>query len=386
MKPVPRFLQDHVQSHASSPRETCLKWFVDAKYGLFIHYGLYSLLGRHEWVQLRERIPVGAYAALASEFRANRFDIPAIVDFAVDCGMRYINLTTRHHDGFCLWPSRHTTFTVGQASPCERDLVGEFAQACDQRGVGLCLYYSHGRDWKHPHAPGNDRFGGMARPEYDPPEPTYAVGSGHDLRYYTDFVRDQIEELLTTYQPIAAIWLDGIAVPLSPKDEQGQVIQNYDPREHGDPFACQDLYDLIHDLQPHTLVSYKQGYLGTEDFFAPEHHAYNRFGESFFERPGEICTTAGGGWGYTAGAPCFSPDELWERLVNARQNHCNLLMNVGPLPDGSLPDAARDNLLATGRRLQACGFPDTPDTPDAFDGSEPQRLEPQSSVCSPSAT
>jgi len=151
---VPHYLAGHAALHRLNPRAAALRWFSEAKYGLFLHFGLYSLLGRHEWVQLRERVPVAEYAELAHQFRAEHFDAESIAAFAQDCG-----------------------------------------------------------DWRHPHAPNNDQWGGRARPEYDPPEPSYAYGSAHQLDRYLDFVTAQIRELLTGYGPIAGIWLDGIAVP-----------------------------------------------------------------------------------------------------------------------------------------------------------------------------
>lgn len=349
---LPRYLESHSDQYQHSPREAAVAWFREARYGLFLHYGLYSLLGRQEWVQQRERIRVADYAQLAPHFTAERFDADAICDIAVDCGMRYVNLTTRHHDSFCLFETRQTTFHSLAASPCGRDLVGEMAAACDKRGLGFFCYYSHGRDWKHPHAPNNDRWGGNARPVYDPPEPTYATGPAHDLRYYLDFMMAQVEELLTQYGPIAGIWLDGIAVPLHPKDEQGQVREGFDPRQDGDTFRCQELYDHIHALQPQCLVSYKQGYLGTEDFFAPEHKVYNRFGDEAADRPGEVCTTTGNAWGYTASQPYFSAEEIGEVVRTTREAGYNLLMNVGPLPDGSLPAEPVLALRAVGERLR----------------------------------
>jgi alpha-L-fucosidase len=353
---APAYLADFAETYAAEPRAAARKWFVQARYGLFLHYGLYSLLGRHEWVQYRENIRPGDYAELAHAFTAERFDAGAIADFAVACGMRYVNITTRHHDGFCLWETKQSTFHSGRAA-AGRDLVAELAEACDRRGLGLFLYYSHGRDWKHPHAPGNDRFGGKARPDYDPPEPTYAIAPAHDLDRYVDFMAAQVEELLTGYGPIAGIWLDGIAVPLHPKDAEGREIDGFDPRTDGDVFRCQELYDRIHELQPQTLVSYKQGYLGTEDFFAPEHIVYNRFGQEASDKPGEVCTKAGPGWGYTAEGDHAGPDEIWAKLTETLEGGYNLLLNVAPLPDGALPEQAIQTLLTVGRRLADEGFP-----------------------------
>ena len=347
---VPAYLAEYRSLWEDTPRQAALQWFREAKYGLFMHFGLYSLLGRHEWVQHREQIRVAEYESLLRSFKAQRFDPDWIADFAVQCGMKYVNITTRHHDSFCLWDTDQTEFNV-MNTPCGRDLVGELAEACRTRGLGLCLYYSHGRDWRHPHAPNNDRWGGAARPEYHTPEPTYATPPAHDLDLYLEFMTEQITELLTRYGPVAAIWLDGIGTPLHPKDQNGAPIPDFDPRTDGDAFRCQELYDHIHSLQPQVLVSYKQGYLGTEDFWAPEHSGGSRFGADFADKPGEVCTTAGGGWGYTAGNDYWSADELWTKLQETNASGSNLLMNVGPLPDGAFPEQAVNTLREVGRRL-----------------------------------
>ncbi len=338
MSQVPSYLADYAEQYPEDPRAAAVQWFRDAKYGLFLHYGLYSLVGRHEWLQLREKIYVDDYAKLADDFHADTFDAREIADFALDCGMKYVNITTRHHDSFCLFETAETDFHSVN-TPCGRDLIAELAEACADRGLGLCLYYSHGRDWRHPHAPNNDRWGGSARPEYDPPEPTYACGDEHDLQIYVEFMRRQIDELLTNYGPLAAIWLDGIAVPL---------------KGPGEEFRCQELYDFIHSRQPQVLVSYKQGYLGTEDFFAPEHSAVDTGG-----KPGEICTTmAPRSWGYTEAVAGQHLDEeqVWEKLRDARRANCNLLLNTGPLPDGSLDPEDTSVLKRVGERLRGDGF------------------------------
>ena len=339
MKKIPPYLKDYEDVFRQDPRAAALQWFREARYGLFLHYGLYSLLGRHEWVQYREKIPVAKYARLKEQFTAEKFDADYIADFAIGCGMKHINFTTRHHDSFCLFATRQTSFN-SMNSPAKRDLVAELAEACEKRGLGLFLYYSHGRDWRHPHAPNNDEWGGSARPEYDPPEPSYATGDAHNLQVYLDFMSAQITELLTNYGPIAGIWLDGIAVPLS-----GDFTK----------FKCQELYDLIHSLQPQVLVSYKQGLLGTEDFLAPEHKPVGNSG-----KPVEICTTmCPGSWGYykDGAGKHKTVEEVWETLCKACQAGCNLLLNTGPLPDGSLDPEDEIVLRQVGKRLRKEGFP-----------------------------
>lgn len=335
---VPSYLKNYAAQYAQNPRAAATQWFREAKFGLFLHYGLYSLLARHEWVQLKELMPVAEYAKLKDKFTAEKFDANFITDMAVAAGMRYVNITTRHHDSFCLFATKQTDFNSVN-SPAKRDLVGELAAACQKKGLGLCLYYSHGRDWKHPHAPNNDEWGSSARPKYDPPEPSYAYGKDHDLQKYLDFMTAQITELLTNYGPIAAIWLDGIGVPLT-----------------GDraKFKCQELYDLVHRLQPQVLVSYKQGLLGTEDFFAPEHKAVTAEGG----KPMEICSTLQeGSWGYHADKRNISTDEAWNKLSAAGFAHANLLLNSGPLPDGSISPAHVQVLREMGERIRKEGYP-----------------------------
>lgn len=347
---IPSYLKGYETLFAKDPRAAALQWFREARFGLFLHYGLYSLLKRHEWVQLREKIPVAEYAKLKDQFTAEKFDADSIADLAVAAGMRYVNITTRHHDSFSLFETKQTDFHSANG-PAKRDLVGELAQACARKGLGLCLYYSHGRDWRHPHAPNNDEWGGSARPKYDPPEPSYAYGEKHDLNKYLDFMAAQITELLTNYGPIAAIWLDGIAVPLSGDKSK---------------FRCQELYDMIHGLQPQVLVSYKQGLLGTEDFFAPEHKvpkaadAATKKGAiaEHPDKPLEICSCLQkGSWGYKEDAPHLGVDEAMEMLAGARAAKANLLLNTGPLPDGSIHPADAATLREMGRRIRENGLP-----------------------------
>ena len=352
MSDIPAYLKAYADEYAIDPRAASLHWFRDARYGLFMHYGLYSLLGRHEWVQFREKIPVTEYARLTQGFTADGFDADAICRLALDAGMSYVNLTTRHHDSFCLFETAHSPFHSGN-TPAHRDLITELAEACDRHALGLCLYYSHARDWKHPHAPNNDEWGGNARPFYDPAEPSYRYGAAHDLDLYLDFMTAQITELLTGYGPIAAIWLDGIAVPLSGDLER---------------FRTAELYDHIRSLQPQVLVSYKQGLLGTEDFFAPEHRVpgteddENRRGQVTTHRgkPVEICTTmTPGSWGYLEAAKGThkGPEAVWEELSVAGTAGANLLLNTGPMADGSLDADDVDTLKRVGDRLRKEGFP-----------------------------
>ena len=129
MSDVPSYLKGFESIYESDPREAAIRWFSEAKYGLFLHYGLYSLLGRHEWVQLRGLIPVAEYEELKDQFKAEAFDAEAIVDFAVACEMKYVNLTSRHHDSFSLFKTKESDFNSVSA-PSGRDLVKELSEAC----------------------------------------------------------------------------------------------------------------------------------------------------------------------------------------------------------------------------------------------------------------
>ncbi len=329
---IPSYLKGYEEIYANNPRGAALGYFRNAKFGLFIHYGLYSLLGgvwqdEHvrpaEWIQLRGKIRVKEYEKLVSRFTAEKFDADFITDMALDAGMKYINLTTRHHDSFCLFDSKYTDFKSTN-SPAKRDLVAELSEQCQKKGLGFYLYYSHGRDWRHPHAPNNDNWGGSARPKYEPREESYKYGEDYDLQIYVEFMKNQITELLTNYGPIGGIWLDGIGTPLS-RPENIHL------------FKCQELYDHIHSLQPQVLVSYKQGLLGTEDFKAPERHF-----QGISDVPLEICDTLQPrSWGYAQKdeGGHKSAEDVMEMLKKAEQMNANLLLNTGPLPDGSIhPD------------------------------------------------
>ena len=333
----PRYLASHAEGYAKDPRAAALEWFRHAKFGLFMHFGLYSLLGRHEWVQFREKIPVAEYAKLTKDFTAKDFDADFITDLALDAGMKYVNITTRHHDSFCLFDSKHTDFKSTN-TPAKRDLVAELAEQCHAKGLALFFYYSHGRDWRHPHAPNNDQWGGNARPKYETPDPAYAYGKDHDLQQYIAFMAAQIGELCTNYGPIAGIWLDGIATPASRP-------------ERVDEFHLPELYQQIWDSRPQVLVSYKQGLIGTEDFLAPERKWEGETGKSI-----ELCDTLQPhGWGYIKedDGKHKTPEQVMAMLETAAARPANLLLNTGPLPGGGIHPEDEATLRAVGKLLRA---------------------------------
>lgn len=335
---IPAFLRGYEKIWMEDPRKATLEWFTRARYGLFMHYGLYSLLGRHEWVQLREKIPVQEYARLTEEFTAEEFDADFITDLALEAEMKYINITSRHHDSFCLWDTKYSDFKSTN-TPAKKDLLAELSEQCNKKGLGLFLYYSHGRDWKHPHAPNNDNWKGRARPAYDPPDPSYKYGDEHDLNIYIEFMNNQINELLEMFSPLAGIWLDGFSVPAS-----GDFLV----------FKLQELYNMIHSRQSQVLVSYKQGLFGTEDFKAPERHW-----KGSSDKPLELCDTMQPrGWGYMEEdeGKHKTKEEVLEMLRKARALPANLLLNTGPLPSGKIhPDDVKV-LREVGKEIRTRGW------------------------------
>ncbi len=336
--PIPAYLKEYETKYAQAPRGAAIEWFKEARFGLFMHYGLYSLLGRGEWVQHAEKIPVTEYAKLKDDFTAEKFDADFITDLALAAGMKYVNITTKHHDGFCLFETKTTDFSSVN-SPAKRDLVAELAQACDAKGLGLFLYYSHGREWKHPHAPNNDQWR-QARPEYDPPEPSYKYGEEHDLNIYLEFMHEQLKELLTQYGPVAGIWLDGWFTPAS-----GDISK----------WRLSESYKLIRKLQPQTLISYKWG-IGEEDFRAPELSWLKENPPEANDRPIEICHHLGG-WGYweKAQGKHRGVDDVMAMFEQMRELKANLLLNTGPLPDGSIDPDDVETLREVGKRKRPSG-------------------------------
>ena len=337
-----------------------LDWFADAKFGLFLHYGLYSLLGRGEWVQRHERIPPPTYAKLAESFTAERFDADEITDLALAAEMKYINLTTRHHDSFCLFESDQTDFTSTEAPNCGRDLVGELAEQCERKGLPLFLYYSYGLDWRHAHYA--EPLTPMSRPTVRH-RPRARDGDAS----YIDFVHAQLTELLTNYGAIAGIWFD-------PAVTYFRHRQHFSTEAHRKHFAIEETYSLIRKLQPECLISFKQGANGDEDFVSTERGiqslgdlldgdaavAAERAWSLNRSRPYELCDTMlPHSWGHSTleRGHHRSASEIRQILGYANYRGSNLLLNTGLLGDGSIEPAQASTLGQVGRNLRAKGFP-----------------------------
>ncbi len=351
MHTLPPHLEKYSEIYTRDPRQANLDWFRQADFGLFMHYGLYSLLEGiwtdpyvdfkgSEWIQWWAPVPRQDYMKLQQRFTAERFDADAICRLAKEAGMSYVNLTTQHHDGFSLWDTQTNEFSSMHA-PAKRDLVLELCEACAKHQLGCFLYYSHGREWFHPDGP--DTGGGgngynSCKPICD--TDYFHRGDEVNLDSYLDLVEEQVLELCS-YPHVAGIWLDGIGGFKNMKD--GVRLSR-----------AQDLYDKIHASSPHILVAYKQGLTYTEDFYAPEREI--REGSLPHDgRPYEICSTLQPqSWGYKRSddGKHHGPDWVMDQLDQARRIPANLLLNTGPKADGSIPEEDILTLREVGRRLR----------------------------------
>lgn len=360
---MPYYMNGMETLYQENPRKANLEWLRNAQYGMFFHYGLYSVHDCYSikhmpsWCQYDQKIRLKDYEKLKDRFTAEDFDAEYIARFVKACGAKYINFTTRHHDSFCLWDTAYSDFN-SMNSPAKRDLISELYDACKKEGLGLVLYYSHGRDWRHPHAPNNDCWGGAARPQYDPPETSYKYGEEHDLNQYIEFMNHQIAELIEKFPEIIGIWLDGQAVPVSGDLEK---------------FRIQELYDMIHNLSPHMLVSYKQGVTGTEDYFTPEHYIplgnakkmniqeyqkgasrRGKIGDSP-DKLIEVCTTMihdPVAWAYSPFGTHSSAQEVYDKIMDARAQNSNFVMNSGLMGTGKIDPRDETALREAGRMLR----------------------------------
>ncbi len=327
LRPEPR------QEQVSPERLASREWYRDAKFGMFIHWGVYSLLGNGEWVMQNRSIPVDRYEWLASTFNPVKFDARAWVSLAKAAGMRYITITARHHDGFSMFASDVTRYDILDWTDFGRDPLKELAEECRRQGLRLFFYYSQ-LDWHHPdYFPRGQTGQAMGRPE-----------SG-DWEGYLDFMDAQLEELLTGYGALGGIWFDGM----------------WDKPEA--PWRLEETYALIHRLQPGALIvpNHHQAPLPGEDVqtFEQDLPGANTAGfntNCIGSLPLETSLTMNRSWGFNITDTAFkSVPELIRYLVRAAGNDANLLLNIGPRPDGTIQPDFVERLQALGRWTERFG-------------------------------
>ena len=328
----------HASTASTHPDPT---WYTAARFGLFIHWGLYALPagaweGREvdyigEWLQHGERIPCARYAAFARDFQPSRFNALAWVRAAKDAGMRYVVFTAKHHDGFALYHSAVDPFNVVDATPWGRDPLAELAAACRAEGMRLGIYYSHCVDWREAHAGSADlkEAGRMWGNDWEFPPGT---ADGFD-EYLVRKAEPQLTELLSRYGDIALLWFDTPIATLT-------LAQ------------AQRIHDLVRRLQPACLIGNRLGHgFGDIDGLGD-----NQAPRTPSRRPGEACVTLNETWGYKAHDHDWkNPAQVAGLLAACAAKDCNLLLNIGPQADGAFPAAALEILASIGTWLRQHG-------------------------------
>lgn len=325
------------------PTEENLKnreWFQDAKYGLFIHWGVYSVMagggdqGIAEWIMNSKKIPIAQYEKLPDFFNPVRFDAGEWVQMVKNSGMKYITITSKHHDGFAMYDSEISDYNIVDKTPYGKDVLKQLKDACDKHGIKLFFYYSQ-LDWHHPDYFPRGRTG---------QDFTGRPGKGN-WDSYLEYMNTQLSELLTNYGEIGGIWFDGM----------------WD-RPDAD-WKLEETYSLIHKLQPGTLIGsnhHKMPYPG-EDFQMFERDlpgenamGFNKAGIS--ELPLEMCETMNGSWGFNLKDQNYkSVKRLIQTMVKAAGYGANFLLNTGPMPDGRIQHENIDTLNAIGDWLKVYG-------------------------------
>ena len=318
--------------------------FREDKFGLFIHWGPFSLPGDGEWVMNNKNIKVKNYKRLMDFFNPVEFNAAAWVSMAKNAGMKYITLITRHHDGFSMWDTKYSDYNI-MHSPYKKDIVKMMAEECHKQGIQLFLYYSL-LDWgreDYPHETGKTGQG------------TGRTGKGNYAEYL-QFMKNQLTELLTNYGKIGGIWFDGHwdqTQPEGSSDRTSRIDWKYD-----------EIYGLIHRLQPQALIgnNHHMAPFAGEDFqmFEKDLPGENKSGLSFQEAseklPVETCETMNNSWGFNITDTSYkSVKQLIHYLVKGAGKDVNFLLNVGPMPNGKIQPEFIDTLIAIGTWLQANG-------------------------------
>ena len=320
-----------------------MAWWRDAAFGMFIHWGAYSIPGGErngkvcrggaEWIMDKLDYTVEDYEKeVVAKFNPVHFDADAWVTMAKNAGMKYIVLTTKHHDGFCLWDSKVTDYDIMDASPFKRDIVKELSEACKRQGIRFCVYHSI-VDWHHPQAQA------PLYPNYNAGQKDQSVVNPEFPKYFENYLKPQVKELLTNYGDIGVVWFDG------------DWIADY-TTEMG-----KEMYQFIRDIQPNTIVNNRvdKGRMGMEgmdkegdfagDFGTPE----QEIPATGIDADWEACMTMNGSWGYKPSDKNWkSSKTLIRHLVDIVSKGGNFLLNIGPDSQGLFPPESVERLAAIG--------------------------------------
>lgn len=311
------------------------EWFQDAKFGLFVHWGVYSILGDGEWVMHRQEISINQYEKLPSFFNPIKFDPSEWVAMVKKAGMKYITITSKHHDGFAMYDSEISDYDIADQTPFGKDVLKMLKEECDKQGIKLFFYYSQ-LDWHHPdyYPRGRTGQGYTGRPQ------------NGEWDKYIKYMNAQLSELLTNYGEIGGIWFDGM---WDKKDAQWQLNNSY---------------NLIHKLQPGALIgsNHHVAPFPGEDFQMFERDlpgentmGFNQTG-TISELPLEMCETMNGSWGFNLQDNKYkSSKQLIQTMVKAAGFGANFLLNTGPMPNGKIQQENIDTLMVMGNWLEKYG-------------------------------
>ncbi|HTX39787.1 MAG TPA: alpha-L-fucosidase [Bryobacteraceae bacterium] len=293
----------------ASDRERRMKWWHEARFGMFIHWGLYSVLGRHEWVMENEGIPVAEYEQLAKRFKPKPNAARDWARLAKLAGQKYMVMTTKHHEGFCNFSTKQTNYCAPQQGP-GRDLVHEYVEAARAEGMRVGFYYSL-MDWHHPDG---------ARCATDEAA----------RRRFVDYIHGHVRELLTNYGKIDVLWYD-VSWPLTKEGWESEKMNA-----------------MVFQLQPDIIVNNRNGLDG--DFATPEQRIQAE------KRAWESCMTMNDSWGYQAADDNWkTPKTIVRNLVTCAHGTGNYLLNIGPKPDGSIPEESVRILTSVGKWMDRNG-------------------------------
>jgi len=306
-----------------------LAWWREARFGLFIHWGLYAvpagewkgklIPGIGEWIMNRAKIPVTEYERLTAQFNPVKFNAEEWVAVAKNAGMKYIVITSKHHDGFAMYRSAASKYNIVDATPFRRDPMKELAEAARKAGLRLCFYYSQTQDWYEPDAVGNN---------WDFPDES----KKNFARYLENKVKPQVREIMTQYGPIGLIWFD---TPRNMTREQSQ-----------------ELADLVHKLQPQCLVSGRVGN-GVGDY---DSAGDNQISVGRVRRDWETPVTLNDTWGFKKDDSNWkSPAILIRQLAQVASRGGNYLLNVGPTAEGVIPQPSVERLAEVGQWMKTNG-------------------------------
>jgi alpha-L-fucosidase len=316
---------------ADKERDRKFAWFRDARFGLFIHWGLYAvpagewkgkpIAGIGEWIMNRGRIPISEYEMLAKSFNPVKFDAKAWVQLARDAGMKYLVITSKHHDGFAMFDSKASRYDIVEATPFARDPMKELAAECKKVGIKLGFYYSQDQDWHESEASGNFW-------DFPPDNVKKALGRG----YFEGKVKAQVREILSQYGPIGLIWFDTPRLITKPQS--------------------QELVDLVHSIQPDCLVSGRVGH-GVGDY---DSAGDNQISVGNTQRDWETPVTLNDTWGFKKNDNNWKPVAVLVRqLVEVASRGGNYLLNVGPTAEGVIPQPSVERLREVGRWMKVNG-------------------------------